>query len=254
VPISANESAALALLSQAKTLLDRLRRTSRDAYYADEAADAVTEAQAAVVEDKPLDAAGHIDWAAGRLVHYIDPTPHQKELISAKDGQLAKQITSKLTEATIKLASEHKVQLPGKRAGLFRREPSRGRRRFGNTAPPTVRLIRSTFSRITPGEGDDDEPDEEHGWIDEEGVDMEPDEYDREEGLTAVDKAVKFLEREGVMEASSSAFHPGVWYSTEYSVTDYSTGEEEQRSYHLKGFTPDEEREVHRALKSGRHI
>jgi hypothetical protein len=253
VPISSKDTSALTLLSQAQTLLDRLRRTSRDAYYADEAADAVTEAQAAVVEGKPLDAAGHIDWAAGRLVHYVDPTPDQKRLISSKDGRLAQQITSKLTEATIKLAAEHKVQLPGKRAGLFRRVPSRGRRRFGNTAP-TGRLIRITFSRITPADGEDDEPSEEHGWIDEEGVDMEPDEVDRDEGLTAVDKAVKFLEREGVMEASSSAFHPGVWYSTEYSVTDYGTGEEEQRSYHLKGFTPDEEREIHRALKSGRHI
>ena len=59
--LSANETAALTLLLQAKTLLDRLRRTSRDAYYADEAADAVTEAQAAVVKGEAIDAAGHID-------------------------------------------------------------------------------------------------------------------------------------------------------------------------------------------------
>ncbi len=256
MPLSANDTAVLALLAQAKTLLYGLVRTSRDAYYAEEAEDAVREAQVAIIEGERVtgkapkkDAADHIDWAASRLAHYIDPTLHQKGLISAKDGQLAKQITSKLAEATIKLASD----LPAKRAGLFRRTPSRGRRRFGN-AEPTGRLIRTTFSRITPAEGEDEEPDEEHGWIDEEGVDMEPDEYDREEGLSAVDKAVKFLEREGVTEASSSAFHPGVWYSTEYSVTDYSTGEEEQRSYHLKGFTPDEEREVHRDLKRARRI
>ena len=52
----------------------------------------------------------------------------------------------------------------------------------------------------------------------------------------------------------STAFHPGIWYSNEYSVINYRTGKEEQRSYHLKGFTPDEEREVHAELKSGRHI
>jgi hypothetical protein len=252
VALSANDTAALTLLLQAHTLLARLRRTSRDAYYADEAADAIKEARSAIVKGEPFDASGYIDGAADRLGHYINPTPHQKKLISVKDGKLAKQITSKLTEAIIKLASGHKVQ-PGKRAGSFRRAPSRGRRRFGNTAP-TGRLIRTTFSRITPAEGEDEEPDEEHGWIDEEGVDMEPDEYDREEGLSAVDKAVKFLEREGVTEASSSAFRPGVWYSTENSVTDYSTGEEEQRSYHLKGFTPDEEREIHRDLKRARRI
>ena len=242
--LSENETAALALLAQAVTLLDRLIYTSRDTYYADEVIYSVKEAQAAIANGRPREAVDHIDSAGTRLVHYIEPTRDQKRLISVRDGQLAKQIMPKLTEATLKLRSGHP-------RAADRRAPSRGRRRFGN-AESAGRLIRTTFSRITPAEGADEEPDEEHGWIDEEGVDMEPDEDDREEGFTAVDKAVKFLKTEGVMEASSTAFHPGVWYSTEWSVTDYGTGEEEERSYHLKGFTPDEERDIYRALKMGR--
>ncbi len=249
--LSANDTAALALLAQAKTLLDRLKRTSRDAYYADEAADAVNDAEAEILKGDAREAVGYIDWAGARLVHYIEPTPHQKRLISAKDGQLAKQIMPKLTEATLKLRAEHRALPSTQRPRTAdRRAPSRGRRRFGNTTP-TGRLIRTTFSRTTPGE-EGEEPDEEHGWIDEDGVDMEPDDVDREEGLSAVDKAVKFLKKEGVMEASSTAFHPGVWYSTEWSVTDYGTGEEEERSYHLNGFTPAEERNIYRELKMGR--
>jgi len=73
---------------------------------------------------------------------------------------------------------------------------------------------------------------------------MEPDEYDKEEGLTCVDLAVKFLQHEGAIHASSTQFHSGVWYSTEFSVIDYSNGTEEERSFHLYGFTEEEERAI----------
>lgn len=108
-----------------------------------------------------------------------------------------------------------------------------------------VPIIRTTFSKIIPA-GEDEYPDTEDGWIDEEGVSMVPEDYEADE--TVVSKAVKFLRKEGVTEASSTAFHPGVWYSTEYSVTDYGTGEEEQRSFHLDGFTEEHEREVYNEL------
>lgn len=112
-----------------------------------------------------------------------------------------------------------------------------------------VPLIRISFTRITRGDSDDsDDYEEEHGWIDEEGVEFEPDESDIEDGMTEsesiVNQAVDFLKKEGVSEASSTAFHTGVWYSTEYETIDYGTGEAEERSFHLKGFSPEEEAEI----------
>lgn len=83
----------------------------------------------------------------------------------------------------------------------------------------------------------------ERGWEDEEGVDMEPDEVDHEEGVTAVDKAIAFLEDQGVAETSSSRFGPDVWY-TSHPSTDYSTGDQTTRSFHLKGFPEDEQKEL----------
>lgn len=79
-------------------------------------------------------------------------------------------------------------------------------------------------------------------------VQLELDKYDREEGLDWVDIAVAYLADEGVQEASSSRFHPGIWYSV-YGDADFKTGDRENRTYHLKGFPPDEEREIYKALK-----
>ncbi len=111
-----------------------------------------------------------------------------------------------------------------------------------------VPLIRISFTRITRGDSDDsDDYEEEHGWIDEEGVEFEPDESDIEDGMTEsesiVTQAEKFLEDEGAVHASSSHFHPGVWYTTEYEQ-DFRTGTDEERSFHLKGFSPEEEAEI----------
>lgn len=106
--------------------------------------------------------------------------------------------------------------------------------------PPRIVI---TFSRTTPESAEQGDFSE-TGWIDEEGESMEPDHWDRDEGITAVDKAAKFLWDEGAWHASSSHFHPGVWYSTESSTTDYQTGETEERSFHLKEFTPEQEQEV----------
>lgn len=112
--------------------------------------------------------------------------------------------------------------------------------------PPHIRISYSRIIWVDPEDPDGYE--EEHGWIDEEGVEFEPDEFDIEEGMTPsesiVEQAVKFLQDEGAMHASSSHFHIGVWYSTEFSVTDFGTGEEEERSFHLKDFSPEEEAEI----------
>ena len=109
-------------------------------------------------------------------------------------------------------------------------------------AVPQPRICTS-FSQTTPESSADGESSD-HGWIDEEGVEMTPDDIDAEDGLTTVDLAVKFLSNEGAIHASSSHFHPGVWYSTDYHTIDYGTGTDEERCFHLKDFAEAEEQAI----------
>jgi len=82
-----------------------------------------------------------------------------------------------------------------------------------------------------------------HGWEDEEGVEMDPDEWDIEDGITAAQKATKFLNEKGAIHPSSSQFHPGIWYNS--SSNDWNNDNELiEYSYHLSGFTPEEEQEI----------
>lgn len=104
--------------------------------------------------------------------------------------------------------------------------------------PP--KLIKTTFSRTTPESAEQGDFSE-TGWIDEEGEDMTLEPWEEREGITVVDKAVKFLRREGVSETSSVPWHPGGWYSSGWSDPDMHTMEQEERSYHLEGFTREEE-------------
>lgn len=87
--------------------------------------------------------------------------------------------------------------------------------------------------------------------IDDEGEDMTPDEFDVEDGITAVDKAVKYLYDQGATECSSSVYHDGDWFSTE-SQMDSMTGNYYQSSYFLKDFTPEEGLEIYKRLKHAR--
>ena len=81
-------------------------------------------------------------------------------------------------------------------------------------------------------------------------IDIEPDpEYEE----TVVDATIEELESK-VIEASSSEFHPGIWYQGEWAVVSYETGEEEANTYHLKGYTQEQEREIYDALKDGGSI
>lgn len=107
--------------------------------------------------------------------------------------------------------------------------------------------IAISYSCITPGRVENGE-NSDNGWEDEEGVEMTPHEFEEDDEdptrATAVSKAVEFLQNEGAYHASSSHFYPGIWYTTEYQVEDYETGEEKERSFHLKDFTPEEEEAV----------
>lgn len=77
----------------------------------------------------------------------------------------------------------------------------------------------------------------------------EPDEYNTEEGVTAVSKAIHLLTRDHCVEPSSSHFHEGVWYSDCDRDTDYRTGEMESHSYHPTNFSVDEQRAIFNAVK-----
>ncbi len=77
--------------------------------------------------------------------------------------------------------------------------------------------------------------------IDEE-YDVELDEFDKEEGKTLVDLVAKKLEEGGLMEASSSEFTPGVWYSTGESQRD--DGSYITYTFHVSGLSAKEEKEL----------
>lgn len=98
-----------------------------------------------------------------------------------------------------------------------------------------------TYAIITPESAEDGDF-AEHGWEDEEGVDLAPDEFDIENGITLVDKTVDFLRSEGAFETSSSHFSTGAWYSAQSD--DYRTGNNTERGFHLIGYTPQDEHDV----------
>lgn len=104
--------------------------------------------------------------------------------------------------------------------------------------------ITTTFSKITLRDGDEGDYDEEHGYEDEDGHEVEVDEFDREDGLDVADLAAKWLLDKGAnYEASSSHFHPGIWYSSQ-PEGDFATASETTYSFHLEGFTPEEEEKI----------
>lgn len=110
-------------------------------------------------------------------------------------------------------------------------------------------IIKTAFGIVTEEssmEGDAAE----HGWIDEAGHDCAvPDDNDED---TVVDIAVRFLRDNGACHASSSHFHPGMWYSTE-AEQDMYDGSYETRSFHLSGFTDEQEREIAYRMSSTTH-
>ena len=101
------------------------------------------------------------------------------------------------------------------------------------------RYIGVTYEVITPESAENGDF-EETGWEDEH-VSMEPDEWDVEEGITAVDKAVEYIQDRGPVQNS------GNWYSTvDASGTRdyYEKGKEVYYSFHLNNFSAEEEAEI----------
>jgi hypothetical protein len=110
----------------------------------------------------------------------------------------------------------------------------------------TPRILIS-YTKMLTRDGEED-VDYENGWVDDEGVEMAPDEFDREDGKTAVDLAVAFLWTEGATEHSSSQFDPNGWYDSGWDQN--RAGDEIQNSYHLKGFLPEQLEEIYNKLRA----
>lgn len=102
-------------------------------------------------------------------------------------------------------------------------------------------LIRTTYDIVTPESAENGEA-AEQGWIDEEGISMEPDEFDLDEGISVVDKTVQFLKKNGATEFSGNRFSP--WFTNHEYNHDYKSGAEESRSFHLVGYSDDELSEI----------
>lgn len=93
-------------------------------------------------------------------------------------------------------------------------------------------IIRISYEIITPESAEDGDV-EERGWEDEEGT-----EYDD------VEEAIRLLRGS---EPSSSEFHKDVWY-TSYGDQDTHDGSTTNLSYHLSGWSEEDERTIYEAV------
>ena len=109
--------------------------------------------------------------------------------------------------------------------------------------------ITITYQRWTPEPEDLDlgEPSE-TGWIDDEGIPMDPED---DEDPTAVESAVEFLKRRGAVHPSSNP-PTGIqlWFSDEPEL-DPTSGIQEVRSFHLQGFSVEEELQIFHHIHHG---
>lgn len=113
-----------------------------------------------------------------------------------------------------------------------------------------TRLIRISYEVITPESAEMGDASE-RGWIDEEGVVIEPDADDIENaGATlwaVVNAAVDVIGYK--RQPSNYPFVPGfTWYTESDGDEDYATGAVTYRSYHLSGFTSEEEQEIYNVV------
>lgn len=121
-----------------------------------------------------------------------------------------------------------------------------------------LRRIRIAYQIVTP-ESTEEGDFAEQGWENEEGVVMEPDEeavaesgvFLSGETRAYADEAVRFLTDDipGVIVEASSTPSNGVnvWYTGD-ADTDPQTGDERTETYHLVGFTEEEQRYIYNRL------
>ena len=118
------------------------------------------------------------------------------------------------------------------------------------------RAIATAFTTVTPESAEAGDY-ASRGWEDQDGEDIEVDTVDIENQLDVgsqapvtdaiVDKAVRWLRDHGASSTSSTRFHSGTWYETEFTMDyamDSGSGEEKQEEFFLRNFTEQEERRV----------
>ena len=110
-----------------------------------------------------------------------------------------------------------------------------------------TRLIRISYEVITPESADIGEIDD-SGWIDEDGIVIEPDADDIENAgsmlWAVVNAAVGVIGHK--QQPSSYPFAPGfTWYTEPDGDENYTTGAVTYKSWHLSGFTPEEEQAIY---------
>jgi hypothetical protein len=117
-----------------------------------------------------------------------------------------------------------------------------------------MRRIKISYQTVTPESAEDGDY-ADHGWIDEDGVCIEPDDCDIEdyggESDAVIALAAKTIRDDcGGVEASDyPKCYPGhTWYTQIDADKDYSDGSETTRSYHLDGFSVSEELGIYAEL------
>lgn len=122
------------------------------------------------------------------------------------------------------------------------------------------RAIATAFTTVTPESAEAGDY-ASRGWEDKDGDGIEVDAGDIENQVDVgshtpvtaaiVDKAVRWLRDHGANATSSTRFHPGTWYETEFEM-DYGVGAEKQEEFFLRNFTEQEEKLVFDAFNKRR--
>lgn len=103
--------------------------------------------------------------------------------------------------------------------------------------------ITCTYQIVTPESAEDGDY-AEQGWENEAGESMVCDDYDIEEGITPVNKAVEYLKKHYANPVGSGNIDH---YET-YPEENYETGAETTYNYFLNGFTTEEEQEIYKKM------
>jgi hypothetical protein len=107
-----------------------------------------------------------------------------------------------------------------------------------------MRRIKIAYETIWDG----DEGREDRGWVEEEGYCVDPDQCD--EPSTVVNCALGIIPA-CVVASDYPRCHPGrTWYTDADGDTDYCTGAVTYNSYHLVGFSEEEELAIYSRLIS----
>lgn len=101
--------------------------------------------------------------------------------------------------------------------------------------------INVTYNNITPESA-------ENGEFSESGFVHEDLEFD------SMREVIEYVIRQGICEASSTFFHAGIWYSTQFCIIDYGTGEQSQESYHLVNLPIRKQKRIYNYLKAKKVI